>query len=105
MLRAMTGMATFEPVQEQPPDSRALPGFIDESPQEIIKKGTFNRVPLLTGVIKDETGNGINLDSIKSVWSSANEFLKSLTKILELEKILGDLLNVNQILPGIGIYI
>lgn len=48
------------PAVETPDDRRGLPGFMTASPRDNLKKGQFKKAPLLTGVTKDETANGIN---------------------------------------------
>lgn len=47
------------PAIESPDDKRGLPGFMTASPRDNLKNGQFRSAPLLTGVTKDETANGI----------------------------------------------
>lgn len=43
------------PAVEGEDDLRFLPNFLVGTPMDILKKGDFAKVPLLTGVTKDET--------------------------------------------------
>uniref|UniRef100_A0A224XKE7 Putative fatty acyl-coa hydrolase medium chain n=1 Tax=Panstrongylus lignarius TaxID=156445 RepID=A0A224XKE7_9HEMI len=46
------------PAEEGKEDERFLPYFILQSPLEAMKQGQFSKIPLLTGVTKEETGGG-----------------------------------------------
>lgn len=59
MIKSLTGMAGTGPVVEGSDDKRGLPGFLTEDPETTIKNGTFKKIPLLTGVTKHETANGL----------------------------------------------
>lgn len=97
----MAGSAGYAPVVEGPPDGRSLPGFLDENPKDVFKNGTFKKVPLLTGVTKHETANGIPLKEIEKIFSSATGFLNSLSSSLKLDGVLGNV--AGGLLPGVGI--
>ncbi|XP_011160598.1 cocaine esterase [Solenopsis invicta] len=47
------------PVIEGSNDGRSLPNFMTASPEDSLKLGNFPSIPLLTGVMKDETGGAI----------------------------------------------
>lgn len=59
MIKSLTGNVGTGPVVEGTDDKRGLPGFLTEDPEITIKNGTFKKVPLLTGVTKHETANGL----------------------------------------------
>lgn len=96
----MTGSVGYGPSVERPADGRSLPGFLEENPQEVMKNGTFKKVPLLTGVTKDETANGFLIKDIEKIFSSTTAFLNSLTSTLPLNGVLGNL--TGSLLPGVG---
>lgn len=99
IVKSMTGNVGYGPVIERPNDLRSLPGFIEYNPQDIMKNGTFKKVPMLTGVTKDETANGFLLKDIEQVFSSTTEFLNSVATQLALANTLN---NLTKILPGLG---
>ncbi|EZA50950.1 Neuroligin-4, X-linked [Ooceraea biroi] len=47
------------PVVEGPNDARSLPNFMTAPPEDSLKLGDFPAVPLLTGVMSDETGGAV----------------------------------------------
>ncbi|XP_012539857.1 pyrethroid hydrolase Ces2a [Monomorium pharaonis] len=47
------------PVVEGFNDGRSLPNFMTTSPEDSLKLGNFPSIPLLTGVMRDETGGAI----------------------------------------------
>lgn len=96
----MTGNVGYGPVVEQPANERSLPGFLEENPQEVIKNGTFKKVPLLTGVTRDETANGILLKDIENIFKSATGFLNAIASTVQLDGLVGNL--VGGLLPGVG---
>lgn len=57
--KKLSNLETPGPAQEGKDDSRFLPNFIPQSPLEAMQQGNFPKVPLLTGVTKDETGGGV----------------------------------------------
>lgn len=59
MIKAMSAHLGVAPAIERPDDKRGLPGFMTAYPRDNLKKGEFQTAPLLTGVTKDETANGI----------------------------------------------
>lgn len=99
MVESMTGNVGYAPVVEGSADRRSLPRFLEEDPKDTMSDGTFKKVPLLTGVTKDETANGIDLKDIQNIFSSVNDFLKSLIS-LPLNKAMNNLSGT--LLPGIG---
>lgn len=99
MIKAMTGSVGFVPVVEQPYDNRGLPSLLDGLPETKLKSGLIKKIPLLTGVTKHETANGFGLGNVRDTFSSATEFLKSVSGSLNLEK----LLSVTKDLPKINI--
>lgn len=102
MIKSLSGMAGFSPVIERAFDNRALPGILDEDPQTLINSGQFKKIRLLTGVTKHETANGIMLKDVQSVWSSATDFLQSLSAQLRLGKILNGTIGKKVTLPGLA---
>lgn len=58
-IKSLTGSIGFPPHLEVPDDNRGLPGFIVEKPATTLENGRFKKIPLLIGMTKDETGNGI----------------------------------------------
>lgn len=87
MIKSMNGMLTFSPNIEQKDDSRGLPGFITDKPENILKQKTENKMPLLIGVCSDETANGIQLDEINKIFNTGTEFLKIAAGTLQLESL------------------
>lgn len=47
------------PVVEGSNDGRSLPNFMTASPEDSLKLGNFPSIPLLTGVMSDETGGAV----------------------------------------------
>ncbi|XP_063975237.1 pyrethroid hydrolase Ces2a-like [Diachasmimorpha longicaudata] len=47
------------PVVEGRDDERALPNLMTDTPESVLSLGNFPKIPLLTGVVKDETGGSI----------------------------------------------
>ncbi|KAJ6647592.1 Esterase E4 [Pseudolycoriella hygida] len=99
MIKALTGMAGFAPVVEHPYDDRGLPSLLDGLPEVKLKAGFVKKIPLLTGVTKHETANGFVLNKVREKFSSATEFLKTLSNGLKL----GNLLSGTKDLPIIPI--
>lgn len=87
MVKALTGMVGFAPVVENTYDNRGLPSLLDGLPEIKIKSGLFKKIPLLTGVTKHETANAFVLNNIRDKFSSASEFLKTISSSLNLEKL------------------
>jgi carboxylesterase type B len=105
MVRSLSGSVGYEPVVEGEDDKRALPGIITEKPDDALKNKSFRKVPLLIGVTKDETANGIvrkkevvlvvqrlifffSAAEVTKSYESATKFLDSVSKSLGLEKFL-----------------
>ncbi|XP_061392901.1 carboxylesterase 1E [Musca vetustissima] len=82
MVKALGGSLGFQPHIEGTNDKRALPSLIEDVPEQQLKNGTFTPIPILTGVVKHETGNAFNLDTINNIFGSAEKFLGSLTDTL-----------------------
>lgn len=102
VMRAMTGMVGWAPAIERSYDERALPSLLTAKPAENLRRGRSGGVPLLTGVTKDETVNGIVLKEIEQVFRSASEFLGSVSDALHLEEIFPKPPMGNVDLLGIG---
>lgn len=91
-VKALTGNVGVSPAVEQKDDGRGLLGILTEKPEVSIKEGDFPKIPLLIGVTKDETANGIDVKEIQATFSSASNFLKSTSKMVGL----GEFLNLNK---------
>lgn len=107
IIKGIAGNVGFNPHVEEPDDNRGLPGFLTAKPNEIIENATFSKIPLLIGVTKHETGNGLTINTITKIWGSAEKFLKSLIANIEelklflrIDKNSGEILK--PVLPGIG---
>lgn len=100
IVKSMTGNVGYGPSIEQQADRRSLPGFLVENPIDVMKNGTFKKVPLLTGVTKDETANGFLIKDIEKIFTSATSFLNSIATKLPLNNALGNL--TGKLLPGVG---
>ena len=107
MVKGLAGGVGFHPHVEASDDGRSLPGFLTAKPDETLKEGEYEPVPLLVGVAKDETGNGITLETVSGIWGSAEKFLGSLTgtltnlkQFLKVDEVTGSLLK--PVLPGLG---
>lgn len=96
----MNGNVGYQPIVEGQDDHRSLPGFLDDNPRYVVGNGTFKKVPLLTGVNRDETANAINLKHIEKIFTSTTKFLDSLSNSLKKNGILGNVMNT--VLPGVG---
>lgn len=103
IVRSMTGSTGYGPVVESPAKERSLPSFIEEHPRDVFNNGTFKKVPLLTGVTRDETANGINVKEIEKIFTSATEFLGSVAMSLKVDGLIGNLADV--LLPGLSRWI
>lgn len=103
MIRSLNGNIGYQPAIEGKEDHRALPGFIEEDPRYVVGNGTFKKVPLLTGVTRDETANAINVKNIEKVFTSTTKFLDSIANSLKRNGMLGNV--VNTFLPGVGKHI
>lgn len=99
MIKAMTGSVGFGPVVERPYDDRGLPSILDGLPEIKFKSGLINKIPLLIGVTKHETANAFTLNNVRDKFSSATEFLRTVSSSLNLEK----LFSVSKDLPIIVI--
>lgn len=99
----MNGNVGYSPLIEEKDNDRAVPGFLPENPRYVIGNGTFKKVPLLTGVTRDETANAIDLKNIEQIFSTTNTFLESLTKSVKnggFGMAIGNV--VGKVLPGVG---
>lgn len=101
IIRSLNGNVGHQPLIEGSNNHRSLPGFLEEDPRYSIGNGTFKRVPLLTGVNKDETANGIEIKKIERIFRSATTFLDSVANSSKKNGLLGNVLGAN-ILPGVG---
>lgn len=106
MIQAIAGGVGFNPHVETEDDNRGLPGFIVREPNVTLKGKKFRKVPLLIGVTKDETANGVTLEAVTKIWGSVENFLQSLIGeilglkgLLSLDKVTGEI--VAPILPGL----
>lgn len=100
VVRSMNGNVGYQPIVEGEENHRSLPGFLEEIPRYVIGNGTFKKVPLLTGVTRDETVNAINLKNIEKVFQTTTKFLDSVASSLKKNGLLGNV--VNTLLPGVG---
>lgn len=98
----MNGNLGYEPSIEGKDDQRSLPRFLEEEPRYVVGNGTFKKVPLLTGVTRDETANSIDIKNIEKIFSTATKFLDSVANSLKKHG-LGNA--VNTLLPGFGMHI
>ncbi|KAK2578728.1 hypothetical protein KPH14_007804 [Odynerus spinipes] len=58
-ISSISSLLSAGPVIEGNDDGRSLPNLITETPEESLKLGNFPAIPLLTGIVKDETGGAI----------------------------------------------
>lgn len=103
VVRTLNGMVGYQPTIDGNDNERSLPGFLQDDPRNVIKNGTFKRVPLLTGVTRDETANAINIKSIEKTFTSTTKFLDSVATIVQKSGMgidIGQM--VGKLLPGIG---
>lgn len=109
MESGLTGFLNFLPHIEAKDDDRGLPGFLTESPSEILKMKHLPLIPLLIGVNSEETANGMNLQSIQKRFGSAEKFLTNITsKLGDVKKILSQMPVVNALnlqLPDVAKYL
>lgn len=101
-MRSVMGHTGFQPVIENPPNQRSLPGFIEENPQKTIENGQFQKIPLLTGVMKDETAGRIDVKQVTKLFGSPALFLDSLVTSLRGTNLIQQM--VDKHLPGVGKY-
>lgn len=91
MIKAMTGMLSFSPNIESADDDRSLPGLITSRPQDQLQRSANDeqmKIPLLIGVTRDETANGIDTKEINEIFKSGSEFLKATASALRLDGLL-----------------
>lgn len=100
IVRSMNGNVGYQPLVEGKHNHRSLPGFLEEEPRYVIGNGTFKKVPLLTGTLRDETANAINVNNIEKIFSNATVFLNSIAKSVTKSGLVGSV--VGKLLPGIG---
>lgn len=100
IVKSMTGNVGYGPAIEQHADRRSLPGILEENPTDVMKNGAIKKVPLLTGVTKDETANGFLIKDIEKIFTSTTAFLNSIATKLPLNNALGNL--TGKLLPGVG---
>lgn len=100
-IKALTANVAVNPAVEQKDDGRGLLGVLTEKPEKSIAGGDFPKIPLLIGVTKDETANGIDVNEIESAFTSATEFLQSTSKIIGLDGFLNLNKSVN-LLDSLG---
>lgn len=98
----MNGNVGYQPIVEGKENHRSLPGFLEENPRYVVGNGTFKKVPLLTGVTRDETANAISIKSIEKIFTTATKFLDSVANSLKKTGVLGNI--VSHLLPGVGKY-
>lgn len=103
MIRTMNGNVGYQPLIEGADNQRSLPGFLPENPRYVIGNGTFKKVPLLTGVTRDETANAIDIKNIEKSFASATQFLDSVANSMKKSNWGTGIGNVvSKMLPGIG---
>lgn len=100
LIRGLSGSTGYEPSKEKSTNERSLPGFLESNPTDDLVNGTFPEIPLLLGVTRDETINGIDLKNIQSIFNSSSVFLESIARSIKDIDIINSLPNVE--LPGIG---
>lgn len=100
VVRSMNGNIGYQPSIEGKENHRSLPGFLEEDPRDVVGNGTFKKVPLLTGVTRDETANAIDIKNIEKIFSSTTKFLDSVANSLKTNKLLGNV--ASTLLPGVG---
>lgn len=99
-MRSLSGNVGYEPSIETPSEQRSLPGFLEEDPRDVLRNGTFKKIPLLIGVTRDETANVIDVKTIEKIFSTATKFLESVVSTLKATGTIGNV--VNTLLPGLG---
>lgn len=102
MIKAMNGMLSFSPNIEAQDDQRGLPGIITAKPEESLKKEPEMKIPLLIGVTKHETANGINTNDISKIFKSGTEFLKATAATLKIEGLLNSQKQLSSIFGSLG---
>jgi carboxylesterase type B len=103
MIKAMNGMLTFAPNIELKDDQRGLPGIITMKPEESLKKDPeSNKIPLLIGVTKHETANGINTNEILKIYNSGTEFLKATAESLKFDGLLNAPKQIGEVFKSLG---
>ncbi|XP_072763552.1 carboxylesterase 1D [Anoplolepis gracilipes] len=58
-ISSLSNLLGSGPVIEGSDDGRSLPNFMTTSPEDSLKLGNFPSIPLLTGVMNDETGGAV----------------------------------------------
>lgn len=101
IVKSMNGNVGYSPLIEQKDNQRSLPGFLQEDPRYVIGNGTFKKVPLLTGVTRDETANAINIQHVEKIFSTSTKFLESIANSVK-KSGLGFANDIGKQLPGIG---
>jgi carboxylesterase type B len=103
MIKAMNGMLSFSPNIEDKDDQRSLPGIVTDNPKEQLQKNTHEKkIPLLIGVTRDETANGVNTNDIMKIFKTGNEFLKATASALKLNDLLNTPKQVKEIFTTMG---
>lgn len=103
MIKAMNGMLSFSPNVESKDDQRGLPGIITAKPEDSLKKEPEKKIPLLIGVTKHETANGINTNEISRIFKSGTEFLKTAAGTLKFQELLAAPKQVGSVLGSLGL--
>lgn len=102
MIKGMNGMLSFSPNIESKDDQRGLPGIITAKPEDTLKKEPERKIPLLIGVTKHETANGINTNEISKIFKSGSEFLKATAGTLKLESLINAPKQLTSVLSSLG---
>lgn len=103
MIKAMNGMLTFSPNIENKDDERSLPGIITDYPKDQLRDNSHEKkIPLLIGVTRDETANGINTNDIINIFKTGNEFLKATASALKLNDLLNTPKQVKELFSTMG---
>ncbi|EFN90036.1 Liver carboxylesterase 1 [Harpegnathos saltator] len=89
------------PVLEGADDNRSLPNFLVESPEDTLKFNNFPSIPLLTGVMKDETGGAISGGYKNEVLNKLNTIPNYLTNDLvpHLQDTIPNIQNGSRLVP------
>lgn len=102
MIKGMSGMLSFSPNIESQDDQRGLPGILTDKPEDTLKKEPERKIPLLIGVTKHETANGIDTNEISKIFKSGSEFLKATAGTLKIESLINAPKQLSSVLSSLG---
>ncbi|PSN44361.1 hypothetical protein C0J52_19622 [Blattella germanica] len=78
VLAGITGLLGAAPCIDGSNDGRFLPNFLPDSPLDGLTNGKFPKIPLLTGVTRDETSSAV-LDLIGRLFNKTEELVQNAT--------------------------